>query len=1492
VSVRAGSLAGFVLLFAALLTVVAPGSGRSAVGPAGPLPLLGVADSATVLMGAAPAGEPGEAWAFRRLPLSVGSVSVGSRLLDIAGSGPTEPQLAFLRHTDSSGWQVFELPLDESGHAYRGPIPNPLSARITREGGGVLVGRDLQRPAGAQAVVLYHEAGGSWRALDAPPVGAPPTGVLRPAEGEAPAESLANEGGSGAVAVAAFDEGDHTGLLFGPKGRTVTDGIVHYDGTQWRREPIAIPPGSESELHVLAIDATGLDNAWALAEPAAGLGRSVLLLQRTSTPEGPLWVERPLNGTPFAASEAPAQGISGVAPIGGAAQPLTVTSDGLWIDLTATIEGVAGDVTLFYDSGSGAVSGSWCDASVCDAGLGAKLSRQGGYRSFAWPGAGFGTRAITNPLQPGGGEESNRGTYLRFADGEFVRMPGGGASFRPSGAFANADRGWLEGPIEISTATAPAPPRPWPLSLRAPLTDVTAAPGASPGSLDSAALAVGADGSVARYRPGQGWQREFLLSSSGSVNKATLRGVAWPERRTAYAVGDLGAMWQWNAADGLWVQDPGVPIGFEGNLLDIAFEPGNPDRGYAVGKNGVLLGLGKGWDPMPPPPGFESANLTSIAFAGRQAIVAAGGDLLVNDGGGWRVDASAHSLLEGVRAGNPQLFAVAGLPDGGAVAAGRDIVIERDGPGAAWRFSSQPLLGSTAIAAAALREGGSVRAVVSVLPQLTYPPADDLPEQDPTLPPPILPPFALAGDGYLLRETASGWRDEQRTAFASSSDDRPLKSDPVLSLALDPSGSGWAVGGWSGDVDSTGRGTSARNSTGRAIRARVRTATVFRYGAGADSAPPAAGASAVPLPAGSIRLAVAGNAECDAACADLAPHSIGPDRTLVAALGAVGAMRGRAAGPRALLYTGNRVRTGLDAADGARFAQLLASAPGLPVFPALGSSDASDGLGAGVFRAAFAAFPAPLGSGPPPPGISTAGIPGAAPAAGAARTHYAFDSSGPGGTVRVVVIDNSLGSLAASDPHQNPAEAQLPWLEAVLADARAEGIPVVAMGNRSLNTSFTPKLNVASDGDQVAQALVAGGASVYLFDRPEENRAMRIPAGATATIPSYGVGTLGYRSQISGAVGQQTADALFGDSGVLLLELGPPAPGSNLAGVRVRLIPVIEDLSLEATDGTLLRRSRPALFRGLGRRPRGGDRWGQAAAGSGNPDPSGSDPYTTFPPEQCLVAGCSARIAPEYSFVSSDPDIADFVRQDPASTNLRKPFLDANDKVVTDNGSGLLCPFNAGTTTVTVTAGGFSYSEQVTVQGGSVQRPCGTRPLRPDRFKRANAVAPPPAPPPPPGSPPGSPPVDFSPPPPPPVAPPPPPPPGPTPPAPPTPPPPFLAASAPPLAVVPAIVPPPPPPIVRPLPPGGAPARTYQVEEKREEEAATEESQAFSRYEGGAERGGDGFAVPPYLLAFVLLAALAGASVRGGPGTRPDRTVPAPAFTRDRPAERNRRSRR
>src|SRR4029453_5275662 len=143
----------------------------------------------------------------------------------------------------------------------------------------------------------------------------------------------------------------------------------------------------------------------------------------------------------------------------------------------------------------------------------------------------------------------------------------------------------------------------------------------------------------------------------------------------------------------------------------------------------------------------------------------------------------------------------------------------------------------------------------------------------------------------------------------------------------------------------------------------------------------------------------------------------------------------------------------------------------LPVFNTVSAGDLAPG-GLGPFTAAFEMFNAPFGRGPAPPGGDASGVPGAAPASGA-RTHYAFDSHGPGGTVRVIVIDNSSGSLAASDPHQNPPEQQAPWLQSVLADARAKQIPAIVIGSRDLNTRFSPRLNVASDGDEVARILVA-----------------------------------------------------------------------------------------------------------------------------------------------------------------------------------------------------------------------------------------------------------------------------------------------------------------------------------------------------------------------------------------------------------------------------------
>lgn len=966
-----------------------------AAAAAAALPMLGPLDQSGELMGAVTSGgQPGETWAYRQLPLDVAPPVFGGSPLafgPVTNALRPDPQLAFLRYTDATGWQVAQTPLDSGGMPWRGVVPNPDAARVLPAGGGFMIGRDSGAPPADQAKLLVRDAGGTFEevALPAAPVVKP---ADSPAAGDR-AEMLAGDRGLGAVAAAGYETPQGTRVFVAPQGRDVQDGILFFNGTSWQREPIGLPPGAPAGFRVIALDATDASNAWFLADvgapglpPIGGAGEpGVVLYRRTLSATGGQWAQQPLGAPLFEAAATPSRGVADVGALsGGAQQALTVTSSGLWIDgqLAAVAGGTPQDFTLFYDIGGAGVAQSWCDAldsggaRLCDQPLGFAFSRRSGYRSVAFAGTGgggFGGRIISNPLEPGGDETTNGGTYVRLDGTGFVRLPGGNGNLRSSAAFASPTSGWLEGPVQISGASQPARLAPAAVSVRSPLTAVASEPGKPRGAAGSSALAVGAGGAVARFVPGQGWVREFLLTSAGAVTSPTLRGVAWPERSRAYAVGDVGAMWLWRADTGLWERDAAAPVGFDGNLTGVAFAPGSDSRGYAVGRSGTLLRYDKTWTQEALPGALAAADLTSIAFAGSQAIVAAGGDLLVNDGGAWRVDGQARDLLASVPGGQPQLLAVAGLPDGGAVAAGRDIVLERDGAGSPWRYSDQPLPGATVVGVAAFREGARVRALVSIVPRLQYPPGEDLPSPDPNVPPVILPPTPLAGDGYVLRETAEGWRDEQRTAFNGAGPDRPLKSDPIAAFAVDGAGEGWAVGGWSGEADSAGRGSSARNSIGRSNRLRVQTAGIYRYAPGGGPSLGGAGSAPVPLADSVAAFAVAGHAQCELRCAELAGQGIGPDRMIEATLARASTLSRRSGGPRFLLYTGGRNRptgAGQPATEAQRYAGLLGDSGGLPVYPAVSQGDSDGASMAAPFSAAFAGFPAPLGGGAPPPAIA------------------------------------------------------------------------------------------------------------------------------------------------------------------------------------------------------------------------------------------------------------------------------------------------------------------------------------------------------------------------------------------------------------------------------------------------------------------------------------------------------------------------------------------
>jgi hypothetical protein len=1382
------------------------------------------------LIGAAPLAGAGQLWG-----------------VDASGTGA---QTFLTRWERGGSWQRGPAPLDEQGAPYT--IATWRDGRVTPRGGLLIVSDDAARPENQRRVVLVGEPGAAPRVLPAPPAA-----VLRPQERSLPAETLSER------ALGVRDGAAGTEAFLGIVGRPQQTAIARWGEGVWTREPICVadasaaPPAGCSADETLADSADALEvvaltavdgAAWALARADRAAGRGLVLFERTIDGGTPRWILHELPAPLFAAAATPARAVDAVAPLA-TGRALTATSGSLWIDATFRFRGVAESATIRL---AGAAATTWCDAAddggpLCDHPLGFDLSPEA--QSYAWDDPAPNGARVVATVGSGGGPRSS---YASLEGDEFVLRPAFATD--AAGAFLAPDEGWI-GPVRVTRDPWAPPLANWSIPVRRPLTAIAGEPGKAPGDIAAQALAVGMRGTILRYAPGQGWDSEGLIAAGG-VATPNLRGVAWPSSDFAYAVGDEGAMWRWSRITGLWEPDPAAPFDFVGHLTGVAFQPGNPDRGFAVGRGGALLRYGKTWEREALPPEVGSggplggpADLTSVAFAGGQALVAAGGHLLVEDGAGWRVDAGAQALIDST---GGSVVAVAGLPDGGAVAAGRDLVLERDSATAPWRVSDQPI-GGGVIAAAALREDGRVRALLSVGGQ--YPLDQDvrIPVVDPNAPPPRLPPLTLPGDGTLVRETAAGWRDEQRGALRSPGPDTAFKSDPVVALLTDAAGRGWTVGGWNSVRDIVGRGVDV---TQEPTIASLETASVARY----DPAGPQPSANvrpaAVPTASGPVRLAVGGGARCRAACAALSPLSIGPDRTLSRALAVAGQLHGQPGGPRAFLYTGGRAAAA-GPVEQQRFAELLGAAP-LPVLPALASGEAPAGDSL-AFQRAFAGFAAPLGAGAAPAGMTPVAI-GAPPQADAARTHFAVDSGGPEGTVRIVVIDNAAGSLASSG---NPAEDQVAWLRAVLADARDRGLVTIVVGNRPLSPR---EPNAASDADQVAGLLRDGGASAYLYEGDREQRATVVPAG-TGGVPAFSSGTLGYRDPLKVTTG-------YDATGILVLELdaGGRDPATNRAPVRVRLVPVLDDLALEAVDGRVLNRSQPALFRGLGRRPRSGDL---------------EDNYVALPNAPCVQgAQCPDRIDPEVRFASSDPDIAQFVRIDRTSANPRKPYVDpATDKVVADAGSGLLCAFNAGTTTVTIESGGLSYTTTVTVRDGSVLRPCGTMPLDPRRFPRAPPSRPLATVPPPPAeqAPPEETPAEIVPPPPParpdPVAPPVVEPrpvasvePRPQPPRPlPRPQPPVEPDPVPAAVAVPALVPlaplPPPPSVARPIPPSGtAPVSinvpvaqpVAQIERQREEEEALEQSSAYMRVSADHDPG----RVAAPLLALVLLAALGGVALR------------------------------
>ena len=161
---------------------------------------------------------------------------------------------------------------------------------------------------------------------------------------------------------------------------------------------------------------------------------------------------------------------------------------------------------------------------------------------------------------------------------------------------------------------------------------------------------------------------------------------------------------------------------------------------------------------------------------------------------------------------------------------------------------------------------------------------------------------------------------------------------------------------------------------------------------------------------------------------------------------------------------------------------------------------------------------------------------------------------------------------------------------------------------------------------------------------------------------------------------------------------------------------------MEAKDGTLLRRSQAGAVRAASRVARA------RAAGQPASEPT-NEPSLYIPiPANCVGSAlCQRASSPNTrSAPRARTSATSSSRTSPRRTRTRCCWGRTTSRSPTPH-SGLFCAYNAGTTVVTISAGGLSASLPVTVQAGSVRRPCGTQPLKERRRpSRSRLPSPPP----------------------------------------------------------------------------------------------------------------------------------------------------------------------
>ena len=1321
---------------------------HAAVSPAVSATLGGVTAPAREVrfLGTIPAAEGREAetWAYGFT--SAAPAAVGGHRLEYTAEGQ---QLVLLRYTASEGWQIREVleqeQPDKTLTAFKllkpgevnevsGQNDLKVAGAMTPSGEGWLW---LAEPAksGPQVVGLFHRGAGAGRPFIYDKVA---TEALQPLLGFSPHPLSVRLGESA--------DGHAYGMLTAPgqaehgeeepagSGELVREQIKYglLENGRWTLQTAALPQELQKTARpvVLSIgDMSAPGEGWALFEATGEeeqLGRGLILGRLKD------------GGWKFAPTGNPALDLTGAdADPLGAVRPLAIKAHGgeVWVEAKVKLPPEQNEqrpvVALIEEApGEGyalKTARSWCSL--------------GGSPAVEWTsceeplGHAVVPDAIFEPEQGGSREtvalaldDDETGSFVDvFEHGEWrgVLAPGYGyPEAAPSEAdFSGPDEGWLAGANALgawSAATATSSLASWPLPDRAPLTSVAVPPGGQATATESGALAVGFKGTALSYDPSLGWQITPVPAREHRVN---LLSVAFAAPTIAFAVGQFGTILTWNGSS--WYEDPQSAVLTPSQLDAVAFATGEsePGEGYAVGAGGTILHFdGRSWASEEPPSEDADVNITSVAVAGEEAFAIAGGELITHRRGqpwepalcGLRSGSAAARECAakpcpeacperwngGAEPPSESLRQVAALPDGGVVLAGRSVELFREAAGEPFKEAPQPLQG-IAVALAPYRDAnGKLRTYVSTAP------GADAGNGSPV------------GDGELLRESENGWQDLSRTQYAGSSveGDGAVKSDPVLALATGSSGEHlWAVGGYDGTPDAAGQGTE------EPVGSRPeswQTASLWHYDTGSTEPPPATAATEAPAltaTPGTVAFAFFTSPLCKERCSAVAEAQ--PDVNLRGAAREIAAYAGQEGGPAFAMLGGNAVgpveasafEAGTNAVqDFSHLSEQLAPLGDLPTFAAAGAFDHVPGQpGNDALRPwaeAFAGAPPPFGAGP-----SAGAITPAAPAGAAedeVHRYYGFNVNEDGGSLRVIVLDDSTGVLDG---------AQRGWLESQLYGAGAEGLPVVVVSATPLRNNTTganlewvaelltePRWNgevlatFSTDGS-VPRPTNPGEQHEYnerhmipaeRAKREEEEQEQKGEHEESPTIPEYEGATLGYQQSANNGVEWYLASV-----------------DTVARTVKVSAVPVIESLALKAVDGLVGSRGKSLQFEAVARRP-------PATLATKATELSqafeGFDTYVDIPAPGC--SGGRPCVHPSYRFSSSSPTVAQFV----ASTALGSPFptIDpTNDRAIASSTSGLLCAYNPGTTVVTITAALLSYSETVTVPPGPVSAECGKEPL-------------------------------------------------------------------------------------------------------------------------------------------------------------------------------------